>query len=96
MGGVAIIAHPFVGVFPKAFRDFMDAIKGKIDGIEIMNGNTPMPANFEAMRLAKKLGIPGTGGSDAHTIEDVGKAFTICEGDILEDIRKNKIKTGWL
>ena len=35
-----------------------------------------------ARKVAEKLGLPGTGGSDAHRIDEVGNWLTVFEKDI--------------
>ncbi len=96
-GGVAIIAHPFAGYFQISLADMAPLLKGKIDAIEVYNASTPMPANLEASRLAKHLGMVGVAGSDAHFTEMVGAAYTICsDSDLLSAIRKGKVSVGWV
>ena len=43
-----------------------------VHGIEVLNGcNTPRE-NYFALQVAKALGKPGTGGSDAHSTQGIG------------------------
>jgi predicted metal-dependent phosphoesterase TrpH len=96
-GGVAILAHPFAGYWQLSFADIIEILKGKFDAIEIYNGSTPMPANLEAARLAKKVGMVGVAGSDAHFLEVIGSAYTISDdADIISAIKKGDIKVGWV
>ncbi|HEY4668861.1 MAG TPA: PHP domain-containing protein [Tepidiformaceae bacterium] len=54
-----------------------------IDGIEVLNGcNTPRE-NYFALQVAKILGKPGTGGSDAHSTQGIGY-FTAVFDEVLE------------
>ncbi len=54
-----------------------------IDGIEVLNGcNTPRE-NYFALQVAKILGKPGTGGSDAHSTQGIGY-FTAVFDEALE------------
>jgi len=54
-----------------------------IDGIEVLNGcNTPRE-NYFALQVAKTLGKPGTGGSDAHSTQGIGY-FTAVFEEVLE------------
>ena len=38
-----------------------------------------------ARKVAEKLGLPGTGGSDAHNIDDIGTYATVFEQTIEND-----------
>ena len=96
-GGVAIIAHPFAGYFQVSLADIVSMLKDKIDAIEVYNASTPMPANLEASRLAKKLSMVGVAGSDAHFPEMVGAAYTISDdSNIVRAIKKGDVKVGWV
>ena len=49
------------------------------------------------MEFANRLGLPGTGGSDAHVKEMVGTAFTVAKSrNVVDAIRKRDVKVGWL
>jgi len=96
-GGVAVLAHPFAGSFQISFTDIIEILKGKFDAIEIYNSSTPMPANMEAARMAKKTGMVGVAGSDAHFLEVIGTAYTISDdSDIVNAIKKGNVKVGWV
>ncbi len=56
-----------------------------MDAIEIRNGKVTDNDNEMAEKVAEKLGMPGTGGSDAHVLDDVGRFVTIFEGDIADE-----------
>ena len=87
-GGLAIPAHPY---------DFMrkgmgSAFKGmKIDGIETINGKTFI-GNNKAAKAARELGLPGIGGSDAHTKAELGSAWTECGPNVLAEIRAGRTR----
>lgn len=50
-----------------------------VHGIEVLNGcNTPRE-NYFALRVAKVLGKPGTGGSDAHSTQGIGYFTAVFE-----------------
>jgi len=93
-GGFMIAAHPFRG-----FKTFgigrlqmtvEQACKRKVlefvDAIEVGNGKLSADENDMARKVAEKLGLPGTGGSDAHRVDEVGKWVTIFEKDILNEL----------
>ena len=52
------------------------AVLRELDGIEILNGQVEDRVNAKANRLASWLKKPGIGGSDAHSVNMVGKAAT--------------------
>ncbi len=73
-GGVVISAHPY----RKNNRGMEDTIKTtkNLDGIEGLNGSTPVDLNLKAYDAALLQNIPVFGGSDAHRLERVGKYAT--------------------
>ena len=53
-----------------------------VHGIEVLNGcNTPRE-NYFALQVAKILGKPGTGGSDAHSTQGIGYFAAVFEEDL--------------
>jgi predicted metal-dependent phosphoesterase TrpH len=87
-GGVIFAAHPFR---PKGFtlqaslrelgfsldEDWRSAeILGLLDGLEVASGRSSRKVNGKAGLLARKMGLPGIGGSDTHDPKDVGRAVT--------------------
>lgn len=91
MGGLAVVAHPYAG-FPR--RSALGYVSRSFDAVEGLNGMSTLRANKKARLVAKEMGLPITGGTDAHYWKDVGTAFTLCEGDVLEAIRKGKTGVG--
>ena len=85
-----IAAHPFRGFKTFGIGQLQmtvdQACKRKvlefIDAIEVGNGKLSPDENDMAWKVSEKLGIPGTGGSDAHRIDEVGKWLTVFEKDI--------------
>lgn len=90
-GGFLVVCHPFRHFFdPVHFKrqgkePFQmtpeEAAKlpvfQLVDAIEVLNGcNTPRE-NYFALQVAKTLGKPGTGGSDAHSRQGIGY-FAAC------------------
>ena len=85
-GAFLIVAHPFRHYFdPVYFKRqgkepfTMTAEEAArlpvfqlVDAVEVLNGcNTPRE-NYFALQVAKALGKPGTGGSDAHSNQGIG------------------------
>lgn len=73
-GGACIAAHPFRDN-DRGLKENICRIKG-IHAIESLNGNTDRESNTRAEELANELGIPCTGGSDAHKLNNIGKYAT--------------------
>ena len=93
-GGFMIAAHPFRG-----FRTFgigqlqmtvEHACKRKVlefvDAIEVGNGKLSPDENDMARKVSEKLDLPGTGGSDAHRVDEVGKWLTVFEKEIQNEL----------
>ncbi len=88
-GGIAIIAHPFR--FSKPNVEAMDAI-------EVINGRNFPVQNERARQYAVRRRLPMTGGSDAHFMWEVGRAYTVMEAesidDVIQAILKGKTEVG--
>jgi predicted metal-dependent phosphoesterase TrpH len=92
-GGYMIAAHPFRG-----FKTFgigqlqmtvAQACKRKVfehvDAIEVINGKLSGDENDMARKVAEKLGLPGTAGSDAHRVDEIATAVTLFDDDIRDE-----------
>ena len=92
--GLAIIAHPFgVGFLRKHLNLDINKIKDKIDALETFNARCFFHwENDKAVRIAKKIGIAQTAGSDAHFWFEIGKGLTVFEGDLRKAIKNKKTK----
>ncbi|NQU64414.1 MAG: PHP domain-containing protein [SAR324 cluster bacterium] len=92
-GAYAILAHPFRGFKTFGISDLQmsveQASKKKalqfVNAVEIKNGKVTLQDNELALKVAAKLGLPGTGGSDAHNLDDVGTCATVFEQAIEND-----------
>ena len=89
-GGFMIAAHPFRGFKTFGIGQLQmtveQACKRKVlefvDAIEIGNGKLSPDENDMARKVSEKLDLPGTGGSDAHRVDEVGKWLTVFEKEI--------------
>ncbi len=85
LGGLAVIAHPFVwfhgfsGNILKLFHELSSLNLA----IEAWNASVPDFFSKKAFSFAKKFNLPFTAGSDAHGAEFVGNAFLEIEGENL-------------
>ncbi len=89
-GGFLIVAHPFrgfltfsgeqLGLTPeKAARRPLFQF---VDAVEVLNGKVTAKENGFASSVAASLGLPATGGSDAHEVSEVGTYATRFFGEI--------------
>ena len=93
VGGFMIAAHPFRGFKTFGIGQLQmtveQACKRKVfdfvDAIEIRNGKLSDEENEMAARVAERLGLPGTAGSDAHQVDEVGRWTTDFEREIADD-----------
>jgi hypothetical protein len=72
-GGIAIAPHPFAW-----FRHGIRNLQGKqLDAIEVCNSRSSFGfSNYLATRTAARLNLGVTGGSDAHKLKTIGRAYT--------------------
>lgn len=97
-GGLVNIPHPFETMRGSALKDWaINDIAGDIDLMEVLNSRSPFTANTEKARaFASKHGIPGSAGSDAHTVAEIGNAYVEMpefkdENDFLVSLKKGQI-----
>ena len=83
-GGFMIAAHPFRGflTFSTVNLGLTPDVAAQrplfqlVDGVEVLNGKVTDKENGFASSVAGLLGLPATGGSDAHRADDVGRCAT--------------------
>lgn len=99
MGALAILPHPYhvwrhgVARRKKAGMDVVDAVEGFNSRYIVGSANT------KAARIAKRLGKPCVGGSDAHNARFVGFGRTYVDAEknvpaIFDAIRAGKVSCG--
>ena len=96
LGGIAVAAHPAhparifkIGMTRRA------ASVSNLDAIEVINSSA-FPfflSTYLSRKLAERLNLPQTAGSDAHQAAEIGMAYTVVDADsniddIIEAIRK--------
>lgn len=77
-GGLVCIPHPCDCLRPqsKLRRHALERIMPQVDLIETFNSRTLLSRDAaHARELAQKYGLPGTAGSDAHVIQEVGRSY---------------------
>jgi len=92
-GGYMIAAHPFRGFKTFGIGQLQmtveQASKRKmlqlVDAVEVGNGKLAPDENEMARKVAEKLGLPGTGGSDAHRVDEIATWITVFEKDIEDE-----------
>lgn len=107
--GFMIAAHPFRGFllfgFSKLQMDVHDAGKNPlfkfVDGMEVFSGRqTPKENNF-SFQVCERLNLKGVGGSDAHSIKDIGKCVTVFENrierqeDLIRELKAGTFRAGY-
>jgi len=101
-GGFMIVAHPFrgflivgvdqAGLTPEKAME--RPLFDYVDAVEVLNGKVTEKENDFALRVTEGLGLPGTGGSDAHEVAEVGMYATEFyeviknEQDLIEVLKK--------
>jgi predicted metal-dependent phosphoesterase TrpH len=103
-GGFMIAAHPFRGFKTFGIGQLQLTVEQAcsrkmfdyVDALEIRNGKVSDEENEMAARVADRLGLPGTAGSDAHRLDEVGKWVTDFEHaieneqELIEELRAGR------
>ena len=87
---IIVPAHPFDSrrnsIGEKIYEYKWDAVEG-------FNGASCMSDNELAIRVAKELGLPVLGNSDAHVVDDIGRIYMLTEPvDTVEDVIDNILR----
>ena len=84
-GAIALPAHP--GRFGIGLCEFADngADFGLIRAAERLNGSNRPGEQERAEDFIDRLGVPATGGSDAHLVSAIGKCMTSFDGQVLNE-----------
>ncbi len=82
-GGLVCIPHPCDRFRPhsKLRRDALERVLPQVDMIEVANSRTYLSRDSRrALELARVNGLPGTAGSDAHVVREIGKTYVEMPG----------------
>lgn len=107
VGGYTVAAHPFRGFLLFGFSDLSLSpdraatrpVFQAVDGIEAYNCKVTEQETRLAFDVGARLGLPCLAGSDAHTVADVGKHYTIFTGeiatedDLVRELRAGRFRT---
>jgi predicted metal-dependent phosphoesterase TrpH len=113
-GGYLIVAHPFRHFFDPVYfmrqgkkpYEMVPEVLAKlevfeyVDAIEGLNGFNSARENIMALRVAKHLGKPVTGGSDCHSTQGIGYYCTLFDADVetpehmLTELRHGRFHAG--
>lgn len=80
-GGIAIPVHPYTKIHSTPLADGIFLLKNLV-AVETINGALSSDSNILAEAARSRMGIKGTGGSDAHNEFMVGRAYTIFKDNI--------------
>lgn len=85
------IPHPFDKL--RVPRIFAHECAGGLDLVEVFNPRTHFEKyNKQAQRFAQRRNLPGIAGSDSHTPEELGNAYTEVEAETVEEARRAILK----
>lgn len=108
--GAMIVAHPYRRVYRKGAHTSEEAYSEMIErasrnrafdmanGVEVINGRGLPEENAFSHDLAHRFGMPGSGASDAHRLEDLGGCATEFErrieslDDLITEIRAGRFR----
>jgi predicted metal-dependent phosphoesterase TrpH len=89
-GGVVVLPHPCDRIrrdAPKVDSLNRSLLEATVDAVEVFNARCLLSRfNKDAEKLAEDLGKHRVGGSDAHTLGEVGNARTLFDCDSLEEV----------
>jgi len=86
-GGLVGLAHPFdrfrAGAGRTGWEDELERVVPALDYVEVWNGRLIVgDGNRRAAEFANLHDLPGVAASDAHTVMEVGVAYSILDGPI--------------
>jgi predicted metal-dependent phosphoesterase TrpH len=89
-GGYMIAAHPFRGFKTVGIGQLQMTVEqasqrkvfDHVDAVEIGNGKLSADENQMARKVSEMRRLPGTGGSDAHRVDEIATWVTVFEKDL--------------
>ena len=99
---VVVFAHPYcaayTGVCNLHFsKDRLEALMASVDGVEVINAGNLNKWNLQCAVLGFNLNKAVTGGSDAHSLNHLGRAVTylpgeVSRGDFLDAVKESQVR----
>lgn len=74
-GGVVVPSHPYQVGYEHNMGDHVFSLSG-LTALEVWNSCKSFQMNMRAVDAARKMNLPGTGGSDAHFPKKIGAGYT--------------------
>lgn len=97
-GGIIYLPHPLDQLRRGSLtRRALREIVHQVDAVEIFNARVTFPGdNAKAAHLAKAHGLPGGGGSDAHSPFEIGRSYVdmppfFSRDSFLEQLRRGRV-----
>ena len=95
-GGLVYLQHPYDSHRRRLSEDAVERLAGHIDIVEVFNGRSPEAVNRRAEDLCDILGAAPGAGSDAHTLDEIGRVYVELEAfsgpqDFLAKLRAARI-----
>jgi predicted metal-dependent phosphoesterase TrpH len=78
-GGLIYLEHPYDSGRRNLREEAIERIAHSIDIVEVVNGRSTPEINRRAEELRTTLGVPAGGGSDAHTLGEIGQVYVEME-----------------
>ncbi|HZS47963.1 MAG TPA: PHP domain-containing protein [Blastocatellia bacterium] len=98
--GVVIPAHPFDPIKP-GIKDLAPTLAG-VFAIEAFNGQSDVNDNIRAREMAERLNLSIVGGSDAHSLYELGKCVTefsaniTSMGELIAELKAGRFRGRYL
>lgn len=97
-GALVCAQHPFDTVLRHGLGSkLLEELAGEIDIIEVLNARSPLPqSSKKALRFAGQHALPGSAGSDAHSLGEIGNAYVKMpeftdRADFLKTLARGKV-----
>jgi predicted metal-dependent phosphoesterase TrpH len=91
-GGLVAVPHPFDNMLRHGLGgEVLSAVAHNIDFIEVYNSRSPLTESaHKSKQFAAEHNIPGSAGSDAHSVGEIGNAYLeMPDFDTKEDFLKS-------
>jgi len=90
---VMVAAHPFGSIWQGIASDYHKKVVDgsllkKFGAFEVICGESLHKSNLKSINLAELFGVGITGGSDGHTLREIGHVVTCAKADSVEEFLK--------